>query len=306
MDFFGPAPHLRPSLLAAGYADAELRILRRRGSVETVRPGAYLATDDPRLGDAESRHVLMVLAAVAGLSADAVVSHVSAAAVHGLPVWSVPFQRVHVTRSRRSGGRIGRFVHVHAARLDADDVVELDGLRVTSMARTVVDLARSEAFEAAVATADGALRAGVSRADLQRAVARSAHRRGNAAAARVMAFADGRSESVGESRSRVVMARLGLPVPDLQVSVPSIGGGIDARSDFGWLERGVVGEFDGMAKYGRLLRPGESAGDAVVREKLREDAIRDTGVRVVRWRWSELDDFGAPADRLTRAFTPAA
>jgi hypothetical protein len=305
MDFFGTAPYLRPSLLAAGYADAELRILRRNGSVVTVRPGAYVASEDARLEHPGERHVLAVRAAMAGLSANAVVSHVSAAALHGLPLWGASLQRVHVTRNRRSGGRCGRYVHVHAARLDTDDVVEVQGLRVTSVARTVVDLARSVAFEAAVVTADGALRAGLHRVELERAAERSAHRSGNGSSTRVVAFADGRSESAGESRSRVVIARCGIPSPDLQVSVPLLSTGAHARSDFAWLDRGTVAEFDGMAKYGRLLRPGEDAGDAVVREKLREDAIRDTGLRVVRWNWAELDDFDAAAGRLTRAFAAA-
>ncbi len=42
-----------------------------------------------------------------------------------------------------------------------------------------------------------------------------------------------------------------------------------------------MGEFDGRIKYGRLLRPGQEAGDAVFEEKRREDAIRDEGWKVV-------------------------
>jgi hypothetical protein len=51
------------------------------------------------------------------------------------------------------------------------------------------------------------------------------------------------------------------------------------------------------------LRPGQTAGDAVFEEKRREDAIRDENLAVVRWRWSDLDDFGPTADRLRRRFT---
>jgi hypothetical protein len=50
-----------------------------------------------------------------------------------------------------------------------------------------------------------------------------------------------------------------------------------------------VGEFDGRIKYGRLLRPGQDAGDAVFAEKRREDAIRDEDWGVVRWVWSDLE-----------------
>jgi hypothetical protein len=46
-----------------------------------------------------------------------------------------------------------------------------------------------------------------------------------------------------------------------------------------------VAEFDGRMKYGRLLRPGQEAGDAVFDEKRREDAIPDESWGVVRWTW---------------------
>ena len=59
-----------------------------------------------------------------------------------------------------------------------------------------------------------------------------------------------------------------------------------------------------MIKYGRLLEPGRTAADAVVAEKLREDALRDQGLRVVRWTWSDLAHFNTVATRLRRRLTP--
>ena len=48
-------------------------------------------------------------------------------------------------------------------------------------------------------------------------------------------------------------------------------------------------EFDGRVKYGRLLKPGEDPGDAVFKEKLREDALRRaTGWAVERATWRDL------------------
>ena len=41
-------------------------------------------------------------------------------------------------------------------------------------------------------------------------------------------------------------------------------------------------------KYGRSLRPGQDPGEAVYREKRREDALHDLGLQVVRWTWDEL------------------
>jgi hypothetical protein len=116
----------------------------------------------------------------------------------------------------------------------------------------------------------------------------------------VVDAADGRSESVGESRSRALLLQLGLPLPDLQVEVRRADGTFIGRSDFCWEERRLLGEFDGLVKYGRLLRPGQVPADAVVREKLREDAMRDEGWGMTRWIWRELDSPTAFARRIQR------
>jgi len=72
--------------------------------------------------------------------------------------------------------------------------------------------------------------------------------------------------------------------------------------DFGWPELRTVGEFDGLVKYGRLLKPGQDPADVVVAEKLREDEIRDLDLRVIRWTWADIDHFDPVAERLRRAF----
>jgi len=256
-------------------------------------------SDDPRLDDAVSRHALSVRAAARHLSPDAVVSHASAAVLHVLTLWEVPLKRVHVTRDRRSGGRCTPQLHVHTAALEADEVVEVDGIAVTSPARTLADLARTLPFEPALVVADAALYRGpVTPAAFADAVARAAGRRGSPPARRVAAAAVDRAESPGETRSRIAIARAGLPPPALQYEVPEL----RVRTDFYWEEFRTVGEFDGKVKYGRSLRPGEDPGEAVYREKRREDALRDLGLKVVRWTWDELDSFLAPTDRIRRAF----
>jgi len=295
----------RRDLLVAGFTADEVRQRLRSGELVGVRRGAYLpAGEFPT--ERVAHHVLLVRAALAELARDAVVSHVSAAVLHGLPIWATPLDRVQVTRSRRSGGRLAAALHVHAAPLDPDEVVVIGDVGVTSLARTVVDLARTLPFEQAVVIADAALyRRLVTRASLEQALARSVRRPGNPAARRVIAFADGRSESVGESRSRVAVHRAGLPAPVLQWEVRSGTGRVLGRVDFGWPELRTVGEFDGRVKYGRLLRPGQDPGDAVFEEKRREDALRDEDLRVTRWTWHDLDSFAPVAQRLRHAFRPA-
>lgn len=293
--------HHRHRLLALGITDRELGRARRTGALSTVRRGSYVAAPDARLDRPEARHALLAAAAWPRFADGSVLSHCSAAVLHGLPLWSVPLDRVHVTRARRTGGRIGRIAHLHTAPLDVADAVEVDEFAVTSVARTVVDLARTTSFEAGVVVADAALRAGlVDREGLAASLRQAARWRGVATARRVVEFADGRSESVGESRSRVGIARAGLPPPQLQWEVRQAGVLI-ARVDFGWPDVGAVGEFDGRVKYGRLLRPGQDPGEVVFAEKRREDRLRDHGLRVARWVWEDLRPFDNAEARIRRA-----
>lgn len=124
-----------------------------------------------------------------------------------------------------------------------------------------------------------------------------------AAWSRAVDFADPRSESVGESLSRVLISELGFAGPELQTRLWVEGR--EYRLDFEW--EGVVGEFDGKQKYLRSQQLfGTSPEEALYREKLREDAIRSTGRRVVRWTWEDLHRPGILRDRLARAGVPRA
>lgn len=153
--------------------------------------------------------------------------------------------------------------------------------------------------------ADDALHRGlVTPTSLAAAVGRPGRRRGTAAALRVLAFADGRAESPGESRSRVAMMPAGQPAPVLRVALHPADGVAPGRVDSWWPERGVVGEFDGLVRYGRLLRPGQTAGDGVFVEKVREDALREVTRGVVRSTWSEIRPSDAVDRRIRRALRP--
>lgn len=293
--------HRRGELVAAGFTDGELRRGRRGGGLTVVRRGTYVVGSLP--SREEDGHALLVRAAQRDLATDAVVSHVSAAVLHGLPVWNVLLDRVHVTRNRGHGGRAGSRAHVHVAPLDVDEIQLVGGVAITSAARTIVDLARTVGFEQAVVIADAALHLGhVTAAELDAALCRAKGWPGVPAARRVVAFADGRCESPGESRSRVAIARAGLPEPVLQWPVRTAAGDVLGFADFAWPELRTVGEFDGRTKYGRLLRPGETIEQAVYREKLREDSFRSEDLWVARWTWQEIHPFTRAADRISRGF----
>lgn len=120
---------------------------------------------------------------VPDLAPDAVISHVSAALLHGMDVWGIPLDRVGATRARGSGARRGNAVHLRAAPLDPDEIDDVCGIAVTSRGRTIADIARSVPFEQAVVVADSALRKQlVTPAELDDALAGSVRRPGNPAA----------------------------------------------------------------------------------------------------------------------------
>ena len=105
----------------------------------------------------------------------------------------------------------------------------------------------------------------------------------------VLRLADPRVESLGESRSFFMCWRHGLPAPEPQFVVRDEKGHEVARLDFAWPEYGVWLEFDGKEKYTKHLRDGETTTAAVLREKRREDRIRElTGWRCIRITWADL------------------
>jgi hypothetical protein len=291
---------LRRTAVAAGYSDDELAALVRRDEWVRVRRGAYL--DGLLPDDVVERHRLLVSATLAALRRSAVVSHQSAAVLHGLPLWGVRLDRVHVTRRPPAWNDSSRLLVTHVARLRDAEVIEIDGVQVTTLVRTALDLARSLPHEPAVVVLDAALNTErLEPTSLQDRLFDIAGSRGSRAAGRAVRFADGRSESVGESRSRILLHRLGLAPSDLQFRVTAPDGRFVAQTDFVWESERLVGEFDGRVKYGRLLRPGQGPGDAVFAEKQREDAIRDEGLAVVRWTWGDLQRPERLGARIARA-----
>ncbi len=126
-------------------------------------------------------------------------------------------------------------------------------------------------------------------------------RAGARRAALALSLGDAAAESVGESVSRVRIHLDGLEAPALQVRLAE-GGADVARVDFWWAAARVVGEFDGRKKYRVDGVPDRrSVEDRVWAEKQREDRLRDLGVRVVRWTWSDLWTPGVLARRLLAA-----
>lgn len=259
-----------------------------RGTRLRLRRGVFVESAVWRALTAEERLLLRVVALAATAVTRPVFSHWSAAVLLGLPVARRATDLVDLvvdgTRNRTVAG-----ARVHRLHVDGSEVIEVFGLLCTSPTRTAVDIAADGAFEEAVVLADAAL--ALLGPDGERlltgALEGSGRRRGAERASRVLAFADGRSGSPGESISRVRMHRLGFVRPELQVAIET--DGAVEFTDFGWEEVLAAGEFDGEVKY-RLdrYRRGRSPEDVVVDEKNRENRIRRQRPRFARWDWAEL------------------
>jgi hypothetical protein len=108
---------LARTLRAHGYGYDEVRRLKERGELLWVRRGAYSKEPTTDLS-VEQRHRRLISATVPLLHDGAVISHVSAAVLHGLPVWPSAVSQVHLTRDRLGGGKIRTQVRVHWSSAD--------------------------------------------------------------------------------------------------------------------------------------------------------------------------------------------
>lgn len=281
----------------AGRPDADaLSRASARGDVRRLRRGVYIGVDHWDGLDDDARYGLVVRAAAAA-QPDPLVSHWSAAALMGLPLVGRPDGTVHLTHAPKGGGRSRRGVRRHQAGATPDET-RVDQIRVTTPARTLVDLACDGGLLPAVVAGDAALRSGmVTRAQLSAQLVAVGRRRGVRTARRAVALMDPLAESPGESLSRVRMAELGLPAPALQRELHDRHGFV-ARVDFLWEGLGVVGEFDGRSKYGS--DDPRATADRVWNEKRREDRLRALGLTVVRWTWDDAWR-GGPMAELLRA-----
>lgn len=281
--------------LESAAAQQTLYRAARQGSVVAVRPGVFAPTAEWEAMQVEDRHRVRIRETVTALSG-AVVSHESAALLHGIPLLGQIGDLVHVLRPRSTGFTRSAQVVYHTA-ASRPTVVRVDGVAVTSVARTVVDLARTGGFARGLVAADYVLAKGLAtREELWAEVHAAARHSGVGVARRVVERADALSESVGESLTRARLYLLHAPIPELQVSVTV--SGQFYRLDFLWRDLGIVGEFDGAIKYGVTAA---EAASAVRREKLREDELRRVFRTVIRFTWDDvlrIDPFEAELRRV--------
>ena len=293
-----PVPEV---LLARDHPRDHVAMQLRAGAWVTVRPGAYVAAAPelpPHAG--RRRAALAHIAAVREqLDVDVTVTHQSAALLWGLPL-VVPSGPTHVNQQHHPGRNCADDVARHVLQLAPHEVTEHRGFRTTTLERTVVDCALSLPPRQALILADAALHVGADAAAVRRCVDGMPGRRGVVGARAVLELADGGAESPGETLTRFLLLRAGLPVPETQVLVTTHLG--EYWSDLGWPAWRVLLEYDGVMKYGSA----GTAVEAVLREKRRQEAIEEEGWRVLRVTSSDLARPAALLGRIPRVAPPGA
>lgn len=267
-----------------------------------VGPNAFVRGVDWDAAGPRQQYVTRVFARLGRRSTAAAGSHVSAVAAHGLPWLAGWPEDVHITVPKSQYGARTKSLVLHTRPLGSKDLVHHGGVRFTTVARTVADIALLGDVRATVVVADAAIRGGVPKQACTAALGGTLHDRGRRLAVLALDIADGRSGSPAESLARVVFRELGLPVPVLQQRFVVEGRRYEV--DFWFPEQGVVVEMDGHAKYTQeRYRNGRDTTQVFIDEKRRhEQLLTVPGVRVIlRLEWRDLWDL----DRLTRRLRAA-
>ncbi|TWX35643.1 hypothetical protein ES689_13820 [Frigoribacterium sp. ACAM 257] len=292
-----PLPLLfRTTGLGSGSREAtRLRRAAAAGRLRRLHPGSFVARHDWDALTPRRRHVLLVESALGRTGPRHVVSHLSAAALLGSPVLRDWPDRVHVTDPDARGAQSTAAVVKHPGPLEDDEVSSLRGTSLTTPARTAADLALgTRSLDEVTVVVDDLLHRGLTTKEAVLAsLDRRPRARGQTGARRALAFADDRSESAGESLTRVLLHQLGAPAPVLQRRFELGRGRWDPHVDFWFPEQGCVLEFDGVVKYTQSRWRGSLTPEqVVVKEKIREDAIRARPEvhSFVRCTWWHLGD----------------
>lgn len=283
----------RATAREVGYGDKAVTQLVRGGVWHRIRRGYYTYVDIWERLSPEGRHLARAHAVADSLGDAVVLSGVTGLLEHGVATWGIPLDRVHVTRLDGGAGRTEADVVHHEGFCLDSDLVEVGGRRVLSAQRCAIEAGSRAAPEAALVSFDSLLHLGkCTHEELERQFRSMQAWPFTRRLTIPVLMADAGAESPGESRGRWLFWTFGIPAPIVQFTVRDADGELVGICDWGWPDLRMLGEFDGKAKYGRLLRPGQSAADAVFAEKRREDRLRElTGYSMFRLTW---EDFSRP------------
>ncbi|MDO5493304.1 MAG: hypothetical protein Q4F53_06785 [Nesterenkonia sp.] len=280
-----PEGRRRRRLLRDGLSESRLRRDAETGTTLRLAHGLYLPL--PRATSAEEVDEILRLrppspewATLQALTAEGphVVSHGTAAIIHGL--WdAAPTAPFHIT-SPRPGGQMRRpgVVVGHRSAIPEEQTMEVQGVRVTTPARTWADCATQMRLVEALVMADRAIRHPwpewegrtqplATPAELDLALRRKGRARGVRTARAALVLSRIGSDSPPETRLRYAFHRAGLPEPEVNVPVVDESGRILFRPDLGFRRYKVSVQYDGEPhsdprRVRRDVRRGESTDGA--------------------------------------------
>jgi len=181
-------------------------------------------------------------------------------------------------------------ITIRRCQLDADDVVLVQGMRVMSVLRTVVDLACRLELVEAVVVLDAALhKAEVRIEELQDWARKHAGYRGVAKLRRAIEVAEPRSESPMETRLRLGLMLAGLPRPQAQVDLRDPSGCFVARVDLLYPDHRLVIEYDGATHR-----------ESISADNRRQNRLINAGYRVLRFTAREFGSAAAVVQSALR------
>ncbi|WP_129786906.1 hypothetical protein [Promicromonospora panici] len=308
----GEAPHSRfysadsppPTVPPALQYDKTTRPLvadaAKSERVVRVRRGVYVPTPESvRAFDAE--FLTEVRGVVEALDTEFWISHTAAARLHGLWTYRDP-GHVHVIHEYHPSVQDeGRLIRHWSKRLPARDRTVVGGIPVTTLERTMVDVACSAPLSCALVIVTAGFRAGADPVVVGQILDERAGGRGVVQARRVMELCDPDCASPGEVLMRLAAILAGLPQPQIQVPVAIPGG--TAWLDLGWPAIRAGLEFDGAVKFSGLLGDPLAARD---RQSSRQAGIEHAGWQVESVVWDETVEFEALQERICAFYRRAA
>jgi hypothetical protein len=234
-------------------------------------------------------------AALLTTGAEAVICGPTAALLHGCTALTPAETHVLVPYGKGPRKRPGLIVH-HSC-FYAEQVTDLDGLRVLSLPQVVADQLCTARPADALALADGALRLATPRSEEFRAGVAERLRlrpdpRGTVRAAGLWDLASPSAESPPESWVRMLLIERGFPLPEVNFPILTPTGKELYRLDLAWASLRIALEYDGHA-----VHAGREEQDAD-----REDDLRRRGWIVVRVRAADLQDPTRLLNELGAAF----
>ena len=278
----------------AGVTPVQLDGLARSGQLVRVRRGGYVRRNALSFASPEQRYCLRTKAVLRSRPALDAASHHAALLLAGVDTYGVDLGIIDLVSAVRAT-RVRSGVRTHPS--CGLDIEVVDGWSRVMLATALCQVAGASGTVAAVASMDDALHDRRCTVEQLRSAVLRLPEHHRDAAERAIALTDPASESVGETRTRLLLRDLGFDVQSQRVLVD--GRRFVGRVDF-LVEGIVVVEFDGLVKYA-----GQEGRRALAAEKARESAIVDLGYRVVRLVWADLANPGEVARRVRLALARA-